>query len=269
MFATTSATDRSISALRSIGLYSPSVRASQWIVRFAGSTISCAALAGGPSSSASCEVRRACSKLGAANHVEDAVPDLVEAAQPGSAATLEQGLQLVRGRVEDQRGHGSRVRPAWTVQDIHCRAMPIATEAVGKTYEPVVYAVGREKVREYAAAVGETNPIHFDVAAAQAAGHADVVAPPMFAVVYCAGSIVQGMFDPDLKIDFAKLVHGSQEFRWGPVVVAGNEITTTMTVKDISERGGMAFYVFETKSISRSGAIVSTGTWTNIVRGVS
>ena len=147
--------------------------------------------------------------------------------------------------------------------------MPVATEAVGKTYEPYVYAVGREKIREYAAAVGETNPVHFDVAAAQAAGHEDVVAPPMFAVVYAAATIGKALFDPELKIDFAKLVHGAQEFRWGPVVVAGDEITTTLKVKDIAERGGLAFYVFETTSTSRSGAIVSTGDWTNIVRGVS
>jgi acyl dehydratase len=145
--------------------------------------------------------------------------------------------------------------------------MSVSTEAVGKTYDPVVYAVGREKVREYAAAVGETNPIHFDVEAARAAGHEDVVAPPMFAVVYAGRAIGPVMFDPELKIDFARLVHGAQEFRWGPLVVAGDEITTTVTVKDISERAGLIFYAFESSSRSRSGAIVSTGTWSNIVRG--
>ena len=62
--------------------------------------------------------------------------------------------------------------------------VPVKTEAVGKTYEPTTYAVGREKIREYAAAVGETNPLHHDVEAARAAGYADVVAPPMFAVVF-------------------------------------------------------------------------------------
>jgi acyl dehydratase len=147
--------------------------------------------------------------------------------------------------------------------------MPVSTEHIGKTYDPLVYAVGREKVREYAAAVGETNPIHFDVAAAQAAGHEDVVAPPMFAVVYCANAVVPALFDPDLGIDFANMVHGSQEFHWGPVVCGGDEITTVLKVKDIRERAGLAFYVFETDSRSRSGAIVSTGLWTNIVRGVS
>jgi acyl dehydratase len=59
--------------------------------------------------------------------------------------------------------------------------VPVNASAVGKKYEPVTYAVGREKIREYARAVGETNPVHLDVEAARAAGHADVVAPPMFA----------------------------------------------------------------------------------------
>jgi acyl dehydratase len=145
--------------------------------------------------------------------------------------------------------------------------MPVSTEHVGRRWDPLVYAVGREKIREYAAAVGETNPLHFDLEAARAAGHEDIVAPPMFAVVYGLPAIAAAMFDPALAIDFARVVHGSQEFRWGPLVIAGDEITTTVTLKDASERGGHAFYVFESSSTSRSGAIVSTGTWTNIVRG--
>ena len=110
----------------------------------------------------------------------------------------------------------------------------------------VQYAVGREKIREYAPAVGETNPLHPDLEAARAAGYADVVAPPMFAVVYASAAVMPAMFDPEVGIDFARMVHGGQEFRWGPLVVAGDEITTTATVKDIAERGGLRFYVFET-----------------------
>ena len=63
------------------------------------------------------------------------------------------------------------------------------------------------------------------------------------------------------------LVHGAQEFDWGPVVVAGDEISTAATVKDISERGGMGFYVFESVSRNQRDETVCTGTWTNIVRG--
>jgi acyl dehydratase len=146
--------------------------------------------------------------------------------------------------------------------------MPVKTAAVGKTYPPVTYAVGREKIKEYALAVGETNPIHLDVEAARAAGYADVVAPPMFTVVYSAPAVGPGIFDPDVGIDFAMMVHGGQEFRWGRPVVAGDEITTTASVKDVSERGGKGFYVFESRSVDQDGEEVCVGTWTNIVRGV-
>ena len=146
--------------------------------------------------------------------------------------------------------------------------MSLKTDAVGKTYPPTVYAVGREKVREYALAVGETNPLHLDVEAARAAGHADVVAPPMFAVVYSAPAMGPAIFDPDVAMNFAMMVHGGQEFRWGPLVVAGDEITTEVEVKSIEAREGRGYYVFESRSTNQDGETVCVGTWTNIVRGV-
>jgi acyl dehydratase len=139
--------------------------------------------------------------------------------------------------------------------------------AVGKTFPPVAYAVGREKVREYARAVGETNPLHLDLDAARAAGHRDVVAPPMFATVYSSPAVTPVFFDPEVGIDFARMVHGAQEFAWGPLVLAGDEITTEVEVTDVSERGGMGFYVFESRSDNQDGERVCTGTWTCIVRG--
>jgi acyl dehydratase len=147
--------------------------------------------------------------------------------------------------------------------------MSLNTQAIGKTYPATTYAVGREKIREYAAAVGETDPLHFDLDAARAAGYADLVAPPMFTVVYSARSVGPAILDPDVGINLAMMVHGSQEFRWGPLVVAGDEITTTTTVSDIADRGGMRFFVFESQSKNQRGETVCTGTWTNIVRGVS
>jgi acyl dehydratase len=144
--------------------------------------------------------------------------------------------------------------------------MAVNIKVIGKSYPPSTYAVGREKVIEFAHAVGETNPLHLDPGAAREAGYADVVAPPMFAVVFSGRAMTPALFDPEVGIDFAHMVHGGQEFRWGPLVVAGDEITTTNTIKDVSERGGMGFYVFETESVNQRGEPVVTGTWTNIVR---
>jgi acyl dehydratase len=137
---------------------------------------------------------------------------------------------------------------------------------IGKSYPPAQYAVGREKIREYALAVGETNPLHLDVAAARAAGYADVVAPPMFAVVYSFPALWPAIFDPEVGIDFSRMVHGGQEFEWGPLVVAGDEITTTASVADITERAGNRFFVFASESVNDRGAAVCSGRWSNIVR---
>jgi acyl dehydratase len=145
--------------------------------------------------------------------------------------------------------------------------VPVNKQAIGKTYDPVVYAVGREKIREYARAVGESDPLHLDVDAAREAGYADVVAPPMFAVVYSAPAMAPAIFDPEVGIDFARMVHGGQELRWGPLVIAGDEISTRVTVKSIEQRESMGFFVFESVSTNQDGAEVCVGTWTNIVRG--
>lgn len=137
----------------------------------------------------------------------------------------------------------------------------------GKTYPPHEYEVGREKIREYANAVGETDPVHHDRAAATEAGFRDVVAPPMFAVVYSAGAMTPAILDPELGINLMLMVHGGQEFVWSEPVCAGDTITTTATVKDLYEKDGKQFFVFESVSTNQDGAEVTRATWTNIVRG--
>jgi acyl dehydratase len=144
--------------------------------------------------------------------------------------------------------------------------MAIKPELKGKQHPPVDYEVGREKIREYSWAVGETNQVHFEPDAAQAAGFPSVVAPPMFCVVYSAKAMGPAILDPELGINLALMVHGSQEFEWGEPVVAGDTITTAVTIKDLYEKDGKEFYVFESQSTNQDGAPTVTGTWTNIVR---
>jgi acyl dehydratase len=145
--------------------------------------------------------------------------------------------------------------------------MSAGAELVGRTYPPTVYAVGREKIREYALATGETDPLHLDLDAARAAGHEDLVAPPMFAVVYQGRGVHAPLFDPELAIDFPRLLHAGQEFRWGPLVIAGDELTTTVTVAQISERAGLGFFDFRAESVNQRGDVVAEGLWRNVVRG--
>jgi acyl dehydratase len=146
--------------------------------------------------------------------------------------------------------------------------MPISKDAIGKQWPPVVYEAGREKIREYANAVGEADPVHHDPAAAREAGFRNVVAPPMFCVVYSAGAMAPAVLDPELGINLMMMVHGSQEFEWGEPVVAGDVVVTDVRVKDVYDKNGMKFYVFESESTNQDGNTTVKGTWTNIVRGV-
>ncbi|HEX6025439.1 MAG TPA: MaoC family dehydratase N-terminal domain-containing protein [Solirubrobacter sp.] len=128
------------------------------------------------------------------------------------------------------------------------------------------YLVGREKIREYAEAIGEKAPICHDVEAARAAGYADVVAPPMFAAVYSWRAMGPAVLDPELGIDFSRLVHGAQEFTWHEPVVAGDEITTDAEFVEEAKRGEIKVYTFRSRSTNQRGELVCEGLWTNFVR---
>ncbi len=146
--------------------------------------------------------------------------------------------------------------------------MAIKTDAIGKEWPATTYEVGKEKIGEYARVIGLDNPVYTDREAARAAGYRDVVAPPMFCVVYSAPAMGPAILDPEVEMNFAAMVHGGQAFEWGEPVCAGDEITTTATCKEISERDGRGYYVFETVSTNQDGAETVRATWTNIVRGV-
>jgi acyl dehydratase len=146
--------------------------------------------------------------------------------------------------------------------------MPVKTEAVGKSWMPVEFAVEGARISQYASAIGARNPVHHDAEAASAAGFRGLVAPPMFCVVYSGPAMGPAILDPEVGMNFATMVHGAQEFVWGEPVCADDLITTAVSCRSIVERGGMGFYVFESVSRNQDGAETVTGTWTNIVRGV-
>src|SRR6478672_13979864 len=183
--------------------------------------------------------------------------------QAAPHAPLRESCASTRGDRGLERGTPGRRRR------IDCAPeMPVNKDAVGKQWQPVAYEVGVEKIREYARAVGEENPVHLDREAALAAGFRDVVAPPMFCVVYSAPAMGPAILDPEVGMNFAAMVHGSQEFEWGEPVCSGDEITTTPRCAEIYEKDGKGFYVFESTSVNQEDAQVVRGTWTNIVRGV-
>ena len=146
--------------------------------------------------------------------------------------------------------------------------MALETKAVGKEWGPETFEVEAGRISQYADAVGEESEVYRDSEAARAAGFRDLVAPPMFAVVYSAPAMGPAILDPEVGINFPAMVHGGQAFEWVEPVCTGDEITTTATCKDIYEKDGKGFYVFETVSANQDGAETVRATWTNIVRGV-
>lgn len=147
--------------------------------------------------------------------------------------------------------------------------MALKTDAAGKTWDAATFTVEASRIAQYADAIGADSPLHRDAEAARAAGFRDVVAPPMFCVVYSSPAMGPAILDPEVGINFAAMVHGGQVFEWGEPVCAGDEITTSVECTSISERDGKGFYVFESVSHNQHGSETVRGTWTNIVRGVS
>ncbi|OLE38820.1 MAG: hypothetical protein AUG48_00825 [Actinobacteria bacterium 13_1_20CM_3_68_9] len=146
--------------------------------------------------------------------------------------------------------------------------MAVKLDAVGKEWPPASFDVEAARIHQFASAVGEENPVYHDAEAAKAAGFRDLVAPPMFCVVYSAPALGPAIVDPEVGINLPVMVHGGQEFVWGEPVCAGDVITTTATCKEIYEQDGRGFYVFESISANEDGQETVRGTWTDIVRGV-
>lgn len=146
--------------------------------------------------------------------------------------------------------------------------MSVNPELVGREFEPVgPYLVGREKVREFSRAVFATNPIYLDVDAARAAGHSDVVAPPTFPVVVQEHTLAQQLSEPDANIDFSRVVHGDQRFVYSRPVVAGDELTATLSVTSVKSLGAHSMVTSESVMTDASGAHVVTAISTLVVRG--
>src|SRR4051812_31095601 len=144
--------------------------------------------------------------------------------------------------------------------------MPLDPSFVGRSWpstEP--YIVGREKIREFAAAIGADDPLYHDPEAARAAGYADVVAPPTFPTVVTMAASRQIVNDPGLGLDYTRVVHGDQRFSYTRPVVAGDTLICTNTVEEITRRGGHDFLTTRTDVTSESGEPIVTA-WSKLVQ---
>ena len=117
--------------------------------------------------------------------------------------------------------------------------MPLDQSFTGRSYPPTApYTVGREKIREFAHAIGDLNPAYHDIEAARALGHPDLIAPPTFAIVLSLPAGHQIVLDPALGLDYSRVVHGEQRFELRRPIHAGDELTVVVTVEKIRSVAG-------------------------------
>jgi acyl dehydratase len=146
--------------------------------------------------------------------------------------------------------------------------MAVNASFTGRTYPATPpYAVGREKIREFAEALGADDLVHTDQAHARARGYRDVIAPPTFAAVIAQKCDRQLIADPEAGIDFSRVVHGEQRFVHHRPLTAGDEIVGVLTVDSVRQVGGHAMVTTRSELSTTEGEPVCTATSTIVIRG--
>ncbi len=148
--------------------------------------------------------------------------------------------------------------------------MPVDPSFVGRVYPPTEpYEVSREKIREFAEAVNDPNPVYRSRAAAQELGHEDVIAPPTFAIVITMRAGRQVIDDPDLGIDYSRVVHGEQRFVHARPMRAGDLLQVVVSVEDVRAAGGNDIVTTKADVSTVEGELVCTAYSTLVARGTA
>ncbi|MEV2233485.1 MaoC family dehydratase N-terminal domain-containing protein [Streptomyces phaeochromogenes] len=143
--------------------------------------------------------------------------------------------------------------------------MALDRSFVGRTYSTTTpYEVGREKIREFAEAVGDANPAYADPEAARALGHPDVIAPPTFVFAITFRATDEVVEDPELALDYSRVMHGNQKFGYTRPVRAGDRLTVTSTIEGIKSLAGKEILDIRGEVHDESGEHVVTA-WMKIV----
>lgn len=146
--------------------------------------------------------------------------------------------------------------------------MAVNASFTGHTYPTTApYVVGREKIREFAEAVGANDAVHIDKMQARARGYRDVIAPPTFAVLIAQQCDRQFMVDPEAGIDYSRLVHGEQRFVHHRPITAGDEIVAVLTIDSVKSVGGNSMVTTRSELSTVDGEPVCTATSTVVIRG--
>jgi acyl dehydratase len=145
--------------------------------------------------------------------------------------------------------------------------MPLDPSFIGRSYPPTApYEVGREKIREFAEAVRDANAAYTDREAAKALGYPDVIAPPTFLFVITYRAAAQVVEDPELGLDFTRVVHGDQRFVYTRPVRAGDRLTVTCVIDSIKSLAGNDVLSVRGEVHEESGEHVVTAHMTLVAR---
>jgi acyl dehydratase len=146
--------------------------------------------------------------------------------------------------------------------------MTINRDYLGRTFPAAdPYEVSRVKIADFADAIGDPNPVFRDPAVAQAAGHADVIAPPTFAIVISMAGSARAVADPGLGVNYAMVVHGEQRFEYSRQLMAGDIVTAQATITDIRDAGRNVLLTTKTEIRTVDGEHVCTAHSTLVERG--
>jgi hypothetical protein len=134
----------------------------------------------------------------------------------------------------------------------------LAASIVGLQLPDFTSVAERGRLRAFAHAIGESDPIYTDLAAAQSAGFADLPVPPTFLF-----SLELERPDPqrvirELGIDLRQVLHGEEAFTYHRMAVAGEELHFTPAVVDYYEKkgGALRFAVRETR-VTAAGTLIA------------
>ena len=128
---------------------------------------------------------------------------------------------------------------------------------LGQEYRAGPYQVTKEMIRDFCAAVGESSPLYTDESAAQAAGHASVIAPPTLCTI-----LVRGVTLPDISLKFGRMrMHAGQIVEPLLPIIAGDSLEASSHLKEVYPKTGrsgtMVFIVWETDFINQRGEVVA------------
>jgi len=139
---------------------------------------------------------------------------------------------------------------------------------IGHEFNAFTVDVEKGRLKFFAKAIGETNPIYSDEVAAQAAGHKTIIAPPTFPFSLSLEGEDSMPVVSLLNLDIGRILHGSQEFEYFTSIYAGDSITVSSKILDIFDKkgGALEFVVLQYSFTNQDNVAVATSTNTLVYR---